>query len=122
MAAVPHTDSPTERGVSLQAAALAAAWCEYLELHARKVYSVELHPDRSAAKALVARIEAGAVEHGTTIRDLYRPQWSGLTTPEDVEGAIQVLGDCGWVRTVMEDTGGRPARILQLHPELRIGG
>lgn len=42
-------------GVPADAACLAAAWCEYLEAHAERVYASE--GPRSAAGALARRIE-----------------------------------------------------------------
>ena len=44
--------------------ALPIRWCEFLEAHARKLYAIELHAGASAAHALAAKIEAGAVVDG----------------------------------------------------------
>ncbi len=112
----------THVGVSLDAAQRAAAWCEFLELHARKVYSIELTPERTAARAIADRIKAGVVEHRATVRDLYRPHWGGLRRPEDVEAALDYLQQLGWLRVAEEGTGGRPRRVIELHPSLRKGG
>ena len=40
--------------VSLNAAELAAGWCDFLERHARKVYASELYPGIEAAHALAS--------------------------------------------------------------------
>lgn len=98
---------------------LAAAWCEYLEQHARKIYASEMNADVHAAHALAAKLDAGAVHDGEHVRDLYRRQWSGLTTADLVFGAVNVLRTCGWLRVITVQRGGAPAEIIRLHPDLR---
>lgn len=105
--------------VSLEAAKQAAAWCEFLEAHARKVYAVELNPGVEEAHALAAKIKEGALGHGDSVRDIYRHHWQGLRTPAQVERALGVLKKAGWVRVYTTDTGGRPTDVLRLHPDLR---
>jgi putative DNA primase/helicase len=56
--------------VSLESATRAAAWCEFLEAHARKIYAAEMNADVSAAHALADKIKSGAVEDGGNVRDL----------------------------------------------------
>ena len=97
----------------------AAAWCQFLEAHARKIYAAEMNADVSAAHALAAKIEAGAVEDGGSVRDLYRPQWSGLRTPEAVYEGLMVLQKLGWLRIEERETGARKADVVLLSPKLR---
>jgi len=105
--------------VRVEAARLAAAWCDFLEAHARKVYADELTSGYAAARALAQRL--GAVPDGTPVRDIYRNGWAELTTAERVEAALALLESAHWVRIDAVDTGGRPSRIVRLHPELRAG-
>jgi putative DNA primase/helicase len=100
---------------------LACAWCDYLEAHAKKIYAVELTPGTSAARALAAKIETGAVDDGAAVRDVYRHQWTGLTTPDAVAAGLAILADLGWVRIEPSSTGGRPGQIIRIHPDLRQG-
>ena len=109
------------RGVPLEAARLAAAWCEFLEQHARKVYADELYPGVEAAHSLAAKIAQGVVTDGQSVRDVYSHHWSGLATSSQVSGALETLIAIGWVRVEMVNTGGRPTELLRLHPELRAG-
>ncbi len=106
--------------VSLQAAMLSAAWCDFLELHARKIYAGALNPDIQAAHLLAQKIRDGKVKHGCGIRDVYRNQWSGLHSREAVYSAVTVLAECGWLRlqTVKGDEG-RPSDHIELHPKFR---
>ncbi len=99
----------------------AVVWCEYLESHAMRVYSPTLDVGVVSAKALLDRIDAGDVSHGDKVREIYRNQWSHLTTPEEVAAAIEVLERHGWARraTVKPKGGGRPSETLHVHPDLR---
>jgi hypothetical protein len=110
------------KAVRKTSALRAAAWCEYLESHAMRVYSPTLDVATAAAKSLLDRIEVGDVEHGAKVREIYRNQWSQLTTPEEVAVAIEILEEHGWVRQVRAKPGprgGRPSEALHVHPDLR---
>jgi Protein of unknown function (DUF3987) len=108
--------------VSLVCAQRAAAWCEFLEAHARKVYAGVLHKDRQAAHALAEKIQGGAIVDGQTVRDIYRNAWALLRTPEDVQSGLLLLERHGWVRVSEQSRsprGGRPTEVLRLHPDFR---
>ena len=105
--------------VGLESAKRAAAWCEFLKAHARKVYAAEINADVSAAHALADKIKAGVVEDGGNVRNLYRPQWSGLRTPEAVWEGLMVLQGLGWLRIEERETGARKADVVVLNPKLR---
>jgi Protein of unknown function (DUF3987)/Bifunctional DNA primase/polymerase, N-terminal len=108
--------------VTLASARLAAAWCEFLEAHARKVYVVELNPGPDGAAALAVKIEQGRVVDGQTVREIYRNQWSGLATVERVQAALVVLEVAHWVRLTTVETEGRPSEVVRLHPDFRRRG
>lgn len=105
--------------VCLDCAALAADWCAFLEEHARKVYAAELRPEYAAAAALAARLEAGDVPDGTTARDIARNGWRDLGSAERVDAGLRLLEPAGWARVESVETGGRPSRIVRVHPDLR---
>lgn len=107
--------------VSEGAACLAAAWCEFLEAHARKVYAEEIMLDAVAAHRLAHHIKEGRIRDGDTVREIQRHEWTGLTTPEMVDAGLRVLEKAHWVRVERVDTGGRPSYVVRLHPELREG-
>jgi putative DNA primase/helicase len=113
--------------VSLEHARQAAAWCDYLESHARRVYSSVVSPQMRAAADLAERIKRGEVgrDGGFALRDIYRACWRDLDTPESARAAVAVLEDLEWVREVpgertSERTGGRPraARFI-VNPKAR---
>jgi hypothetical protein len=81
---------------------LAAAWCDFLECHARKLYAPKLAGGVATAHLLAAKIKAGLIQDGATIRDIYRAEWSGLRTPDRVMDGAQVLAQHGWLWIVNE--------------------
>jgi putative DNA primase/helicase len=106
--------------VGLKAALQAIAWCDYLESHARRLYSSAENPALEGARTLLKRIEDGDIKDGSTLREVYRGKhWSRLATPEEVVAAANLLEDYGWVRVETLKTGGRPATRLRLHPVLK---
>lgn len=105
--------------ISLTAAQQAAAWCDFLEPHARKLFAAAIRPGIAGAHALAAKITAGAVEDCMTVRDLARREWAGLTREGAVHEALDVLERCHWARRETRETGGRSSDVIRLHPDLR---
>lgn len=105
--------------VSLNHAVLAAEWCDYLESHAERLYACAEDPAMGSARELLRRIRTGKIQTGCAPRDIYRNGWSRLAQPEDVQAAINLLADFGWVRRHRTKTAGREAEIIELHPTLR---
>jgi hypothetical protein len=90
--------------VTKEAALRAAAWCEYLEAHARRCYGLLKYDGLRAAQALAVKLERGALEDGFTLRDVRRNQWRSLTADEAVQAALVWLEVENWLRS--EATGG----------------
>src|SRR5215208_7649717 len=57
--------------VGLRPTIQAAAWCEYLETHARRLYSSAANPAMEGARALLDRIRKGDVQDGDSTRSVY---------------------------------------------------
>jgi RES domain-containing protein len=77
--------------VSGAAAAQAAAWCEYLAAHARRLYAAVTDAARVAAALLATRLARGRLASPFTAREVYRQEWTGLTEPRVVQGALECL-------------------------------
>ena len=110
--------------VGLKYARLGAAWCPYLESHARKVYACLARGGISAAQILAEKIKSGALPELFTARDVYRHEWSGLTSPVEASRAIEVLIDRGWIRLEAEEREpekGRPLKRYQVNPKINRG-
>ena len=107
--------------ISLEHAKQAAAYCEYLESHAKRVYSCNVSPERSAAITLLAQLKKSSLPEPFTTRDVYLKGWSGLDSPEQARKALGVLESCGWVARVSQEQsshGGRPTEAWNINPGL----
>ena len=100
-------------------AARAIAWCEYLGLHAERLYGVgKVRQDdiTKTALALLDKVKAGKLKAGMTINDIIKHDWSGLKNSDDVTVAIHLLEENGWLRTVPTTGSGRPTSKLDINP------
>lgn len=108
--------------ISAEAANLAVNWCRFLEMHARKVYAAEINHEAAAAHLLAEKVSQGDVQDGQRVRDIYRHQWPGLKTAEQVGAALAVLEAHHWLKVVKtgEEGRGRPAEIIRLNPKAGV--
>jgi len=107
--------------VSLIHARMAAAWCDYLESHARRVYSCIVTPQLRAARELADKIKKRKIGANGffSCREVYLKGWGGLDTPEAVRMAAEILEDADWVRDVSGKSGpvgGRPSNRYSVNP------
>ena len=72
-----HSGLP-QATISQVDAELAAAWCDFLELHARKIYALLDDAKTLAIQALDKRILMGTVDDGFLARDIRRKNWQHL--------------------------------------------
>ena len=106
--------------VSLEHARQAAAWCAYLESHARRIYSCVVTPQTRAARELADHLTKKDLGRRFSCRVVQRKGWSGLDTSELVGLAVAVLLEADWLRPVPVDpspTGGRPVDAVRREPE-----
>lgn len=98
----------------------ALAWAQFLEAHARRLYSPALNPGLHAARELDRRLRAGEVKPPFAARDIYRHGWQ-LLDKRGAADALDYLADLGRLRAeeVPSTTaGGRPAVRWHVHPAL----
>ena len=86
-------DGTAEGMVSKQAAIQAAAWCDYLEGHARRIYGIVISPEREAASILAERIHR--LPNPFTAKDVYDKGWHLLRDRQEVEAACGLLNTNG---------------------------
>lgn len=104
--------------IQTDSAIRAAAWCEYLAQHARRVYGLIEASKTTAAKTLGRRIADGKLADGFTARDVVRKQWVGLGASINVEGALATLEEHGWIAGHDTDAGtGRPTTRYRINPK-----
>jgi putative DNA primase/helicase len=111
--------------VSLDALSKALLWADYLEAHARRIYSAVLRPDSAAARELAKHLLRHDLPARFNLREVYRRGWAGLTEKEDAEAAAEILCDLGWIRPFADaprrlpGTPGRaPSPIFETNPKI----
>ena len=83
--------------ISLAHAKQAAALCDFLETHAKRVYGCVMSPETRSARELARHIQAGDLPSPFSTRTTYLKGWGGLDSPERVRAALELLSDAGWV-------------------------
>lgn len=121
LALILHLANRNTGPVALASLEMALLWANYLESHARRIYSAVLRPDMAAARELAKHLKAGKLTGLFTLRETYRKGWTGLATKEDAEAATEILSDLGWIRPVhgSPPATGRPSGpAFEVHPQI----
>jgi len=109
--------------ISVEAAEKAAAWCDYLESHARRIYGLVTDASQEAGEILAEKIKKGKLKDGFTVRDIYRQNWHRLGNKELAQAACDILIDAGWLRPerTKGQGAGRPALpTYKINPKVKI--
>jgi hypothetical protein len=111
-------DGRAKGHVALESAERAAAWCDYLESHARRIYGMALDKTHSSS-ALSKKIKKRSLNDGFTARDVHRKGWSMLTRIDDVQDACEELVDAGWLRErYIESSPGKGKTVYLINPKI----
>lgn len=117
-------DTPDSGGVIHEGELLRAlAFGEYLRTHANRLYAAAVTPETTDAATLLAKVKAGKLVDSFTPRQVAQKGWSGLSTPDAVRKAADVLADYDWLRRDVVQggaVGGRPSECYTINP--RLGG
>ena len=107
--------------VPVEAALRAAAFVQFLEAHARRVYSLVNLAQTSAARTLARHIANGRLPDPFTAREIAHKGWQGLDSPQRIDGALSVLEAYGHVVGVevpATEKGGRPTVRYRVNPSI----
>lgn len=111
LALINHLCDSDDSMVSESALLRALAYSEYLESHAKRVYSHGTQPGIDGAKAVLTKLRVGKLSYPFSLRDVYRKCWTGIDTPKKVQSAIDVLLDYNHLTQSEIFTDGRPATL-----------
>ncbi|WP_296707184.1 DUF3987 domain-containing protein [Rhodoblastus sp.] len=103
---------PITEGAALRALAIA----EYAEAHARRCYGAGSQTKAAGAKAIIAHIRKGDLKEDFSLRDVMRKGWSGLSDHDQIDAALGLLEDHGWIAQKTVRTGGRPSTVYSINP------
>ena len=87
----------------------AVSYARYLKSHADRIYASVSGHDLASVRTLAARLLKKQIKDGFTCRTLTLKGWSGLTSRETAQAAIDALVDYGWLSEIEVRTGGRPS-------------
>ncbi|WP_407308769.1 YfjI family protein [Desulfosporosinus sp. SB140] len=105
--------------ITEQAALMAAAWTEFLEQHARRIYAIVEDVSIRATANLANKIRTRKVSDGFTVRDVYPKGWTLLDTKEKVEAACRELVEANWLRPDQVEIPGRQAKkVYRVNPKI----
>lgn len=107
--------------ISVECVERAAAWCEYLEHHARRIYTSSITAEYQAARNLIRKIQKGELHDRFDNRDIYRKHWSLLKTKEEVESACSLLVENGWLREGTVSEGRKTKGCYFINPAVKKG-
>ncbi len=119
LALLTHLAEDRAGNVGADAMERAIGWSDYLESHARRIYSQGVEPAAASARALAKRIQKGEVADDFTLRDIYRNHWSMLGDKPAVEMATALLVELDWLRQQQVQTGGMPKLVFHINPKAR---
>ena len=106
--------------VTATSALRAAAWCDYLAGHARRIYGLVEAAKVTTARMISRRLADGKLEDGFTVRDLVRKQWSGVTNAMQAETALAILEENSHVQSLDGiNTTGRPTVRYYINPQIK---
>lgn len=121
LALINHLCESRTGPVGKDALSRALLFSDFLEQHARRVYSYASRPDIEGAKLILSKIRSGRLGVEFNARDVYRPGWSGLTTSDEAHAAIRVLEEYGYVRKQDSDVpNGRPPKAYMVHSSIKV--
>jgi len=103
--------------VAIEDMQLAAGWCEYLSIHARKMYRCS--EQGTPTEKLADKIKSGKVKDGITVRLLKSNNILGRGTSKVIDKAVDELVAANWVRI---EVVGRGSKILRINPSIKIKG
>jgi putative DNA primase/helicase len=117
-------DGTASGQVSLVSVRRTAAWCDYLEQHARRIYQAAFDGDPEPAQRLAERIKGNNLPNPFTNRQVVKKGWKSLGTPDEVDRALGLLEDHNWVypeEVQSTERGGRPNTVYHINPRLLQG-
>ncbi len=97
--------------------AQAISFAKYLKKHADRIYASIAGHDHAAVRLLAERLLNGQLTNGFTCRTLMLKGWSGLSTKEQAQAAIDALVEFGWLIETEIRSGGRPSLKYALHQD-----
>jgi hypothetical protein len=98
----------------------AVLFAKYLKQHATRIYSSICGHDHTAVRLLAERLLDQRLSSPFTLRSLLHKGWTGLSSKEQAQAAIDALTEYGWLSETEFRTGGRPTVKYSLNQNASI--
>lgn len=110
--------------VSLTALQRALSWARYLESHAARVFASGTVAESTAVHTLLKKLCDGSAGLPSEFkaREVRLKGWSGLTRPDEVESALEILAEHRWLIATSKQAGsngGRNTTTYHLNPHAK---
>ena len=102
--------------VGLRSLEKAIRLAEYCAAHANRIYSQSMSSSIKKATQLRDRILDGSLTSPFTLRDVYRPNWKGLTTKQEAIQAVRALIEYNWVAEESSQAVDKPRAKFIVNP------
>lgn len=96
---------------------LASGWCDYLSIHARKMYRCT--EQGTPTELLADKIKAGKVKDGDTLKAIKDANILGRNTRKVIDAAIKELIAANWIHVIEV---GRGSKVIHINPSVVGGG
>lgn len=107
----------SKRGpITKRSATKAAALCQYLEEHIRRVYAMPTTNDDIALNRITERISKRKIPNPFTARDIYRNASGVLTDRKILNAALDTLESYHWL--IKEPRGGNKLPVYTINPKV----
>lgn len=119
LALINHLCEYGKGAITSKALRRAIAYSNYLESHARRIYSSATRPDIDAAKTILSKLKKARLSSPFTARDVYRNNWTGLDSQQKAQSAIDLLTEYNHLTVEEVVTGGRPTECYHWNNEVK---
>ena len=103
--------------VPVQSVERAAAWCDYLESHARRIYGLVGNVGQRSAVELSKKLKSKKLQNGFALRDVYRNGWYLLNSKESVRKACDELEELDWLKSYISGEG-KTRTVYLINPKI----
>ena len=110
------------REIDVEHAKQAITTVNWLESHARRIYSCIKSPFQVSMESLANHLRDGDLEDGFSVRDIRRHNWKHLGESAEIEDAVAGFEDFNWLRqrdSKSSPKGGRPTKEWDINPALK---
>ena len=116
LALIIHLAERASGPIGKQSMSQALSWAQYLETHAIRLYASGLNQEVPAAKAIIGKLRAGKLAKMFSSKDVWRPNWTGLSDSKTVSAALRLLVDYEWLGVTIIKTAGPDATVYTANP------